>query len=76
MADDKPLTLGDLDPRLRELGSDPVPPGSRLHSDNGALPRMQAAAPMRGERPPGIEPDATAWGGSASRQSAIIRPVH
>lgn len=39
MADHKPLTLGDLDPRLRELGSDPVPPGSRLHSDDGALPR-------------------------------------
>jgi integrase len=40
-------------PRGRRTGSDPVSARSRLHSDHGALLRMQAEAPDCGERPIG-----------------------
>ena len=35
----------------RRTGSDSVPPGARLDPDDGALPWMQTATAMRGQRP-------------------------
>jgi hypothetical protein len=37
----------------RRTGSDPIPPWARLDPDDGALPWMQAATTMRGQRPSG-----------------------
>ena len=39
-------------PLRRRTGPDPVPPRAHLDSDDRALPRVQAEASVRGERPP------------------------
>jgi integrase len=42
-----------VSPRRRRTGPNPVPPWARFDSDDRALPRVQAEAPARRERPPG-----------------------